>query len=353
MRVDALAMLLSYSAIALFVVGRNQPRRIYLSFALFAAAVFTKQTMIAAPAACLLILYLENRRLLVRVVVSTGSVMVFALILLQRATNGAFLRNIISYNRNPFLLGRLVRLQVDQIADNGVVLAACLVLPLMYLVHLRSPLAVSARIRALLERDLFGRCVAVIAVVFVLSYAVSFTVGKLGSSYNYFFETDIAASLGAGLFLGWLMRYRSGYSGGARTMYAVFATLIFAFHAARVERVMYEAVDTIRRPPPDYSAEVVRVLKSTPGRVYSENMTILAEAGKKVEAEPFTVTSLAGTGQWDESPFVQEIEDRRFSMIVAMALTNRELFSPRVAQAIETRYAETNRIGHFVVYTPR
>src|SRR5688572_23881229 len=66
MRVDTLALFLTFSGLALFVLARRRPALAVLSFACFVAAMYTKQTMVAAPATCLLLAFVEKPRLSVR-----------------------------------------------------------------------------------------------------------------------------------------------------------------------------------------------------------------------------------------------------------------------------------------------
>ena len=354
MRVDSMAMFLSFLAIALFVLGGRRPPVIYLCFVLFVAAVFTKQTMVAAPVACLLLLFLEDWRLMIRAALFAGSLGCGTVVLLQVVTKGEFLHNIIGYNRNPFSVGQLFRLQAEHLVGSGPAVAAALVLPILYLLHVRSASSLLRRMRTLLRHSLFTRCSILTATVLMLALAVTITAGKQGANYNYFFEVDLLASLGAGLFLGWLMRHAASTS-AVTYCCALLVTISFALHATRIEPSLYSSIDAFRRPAVDQgNDEVVRLLRTTPGRVYSEDMTVLYKAGKPVEAEPAIVTCLALRGQWDESSLVQDIEAGRYSIIVVTSdLENRDRYSPRVASAIEQRYLVARRLGTFVLYQPR
>jgi hypothetical protein len=53
MGVDLLALFFAFLGVTLFVLYRQKPAVLYVAFALFVIAVFTKQTMAAAPLACL------------------------------------------------------------------------------------------------------------------------------------------------------------------------------------------------------------------------------------------------------------------------------------------------------------
>jgi hypothetical protein len=62
MRVDTLAIFLSVCGVALFVLARQRRALGFLALAFFVAAVYTKQTSLAAPAACLLLAFVEKPR---------------------------------------------------------------------------------------------------------------------------------------------------------------------------------------------------------------------------------------------------------------------------------------------------
>jgi hypothetical protein len=353
MRVDTFAMFLSFAGVALFVAARRRPYLFYLSFALFTAAMFTKQTMAAAPLACAILLLLENARLFLRVALAMAALGLAALALFQILTQGHFLVNIVTYNRNTFHPGQLLRFQLEHIESSGPVIAACVLIPLGSLLRLRRT-AVVGRIRNLLARSLFSRFLIVTTAVLILVVAVTFTVGKQGANYNYFFEMDLITSLGAGAFVGWLLSDRPRSSFRHDQRFALFVTFVLALHSTRVEPRLYEAIVSVLRPSADHSAEVVALLKRTPGRVYSEDMTVLVQAEKQIEAEPAIITTLALGRQWDEQPFLHEIENRHFSMIVVnTSLANKDRYTAGVAHAVEMNYDLKRRVGEYMLYEPR
>jgi hypothetical protein len=187
-----------------------------------------------------------------------------------------------------------------------------------------------------------------------VAIAVTVTAGKQGANYNYFFEMDLISSLAAGLFAGWMLQSRRRDLSAYRWQFALFGTIVLALHCTRVEPRIYTSITEWRHPAPTYAAQMVEVLRNTPGDVYSEDMTVLGEAGKGIVAEPAIITTLALGGQWDERPFVQRIEDGKLSMIVvSTTLENKDRFTPRVAQAIQDRYVLKRQIGSYSLYEPR
>ena len=348
MRVDMLAMLLSFAGIALFIAGGRRMPIALLAFLFFVAALFTKQTMVAGPLACGVLLLLESPRRFAITAVLASAAALGTLAALQVVTHGYYLTNIISYNRNVFMPGQLLRFELEHLESSGPVVAASLFLPALFL--LRTPPArMLPRLRLLLRRSLFTRLLAVATGVLIVATAVTVTAGKQGANYNYFLEMDLACALGAGVFSGWLLQ-----RGVHRAQLALFATIILALHCTRVEPRIYTALTAGRDPAPRYAAEVVNVLRNTAGRVYSEDMTVLMEAGKEIEAEPAIISTLALAGKWDEQPFVMSIEGGEMSLIVlSTTLENKDRFTPRVADAIRSRYKLGRKIGQYSLYEPR
>jgi len=355
MRVDTLAMLFSFAGIALFILARRRPALVYGAFLLFVAAIFTKQVMVAAPAACFVLLLIDSPKRALRAAIVTLVAGLVPLLLLQTATHGLFLRNIVSYNKNPFLVGRLIGMWGEHLSDTIVVLASALSLPAVFLYH--RPLRISLlvrRIRGLLRRNPFGRAIVVITAVLLFAVVVTVTCGKVGSNYNYFFEVDLAAALAGGLFLGWLMHDRKQRPVNAYTQFALFVTVLFALHSLRTIGPFRQGIGDLGTGGRDYSKQMVKLLSAMPGPVYSENMVLLMQAGKEVPAEPAIITVLAEAGQWNESGFVQSLAEGHFAAIVVHTdLTNRLHFSPAVARAIDQRYESRRSVGPFKIYEPR
>jgi hypothetical protein len=101
--------------------------------------------------------------------------------------------------------------------------------------------------------------------------------------------------------------------------------------------------------------EALEFVRNSPGPVFSEDMLLLVQAGKEVPAEPSTVVELARHSQWDETPFVQMINEKRFSaIVVTSSLDNSARFSPAVAQAIRQTYEQSLHIGsEYRILLPR
>jgi hypothetical protein len=84
-------------------------------------------------------------------------------------------------------------------------------------------------------------------------------------------------------------------------------------------------------------------------------MVLLYRGRKALAAEPAIISVLAEQGQWDDTPFVKRIESGYFGLIVSsrFPLSDRLMFSPGVAAAIERAYEPRERIGSYTLYRPR
>lgn len=356
MRVDALAVFLSVAGIALFVMARRRPALAFLAFACFVAAVYTKQTMVAAPAACLLLAFAEKPRrslYLLAFTVVAGLLILFAL---QTLTGGMFLRHIIGYNQNPFLLRHVFGRWIDHLSKIPALLVVVAVMfpAALFARKWRGARSLLRRVRLALARSAFERCVVVAAAYFWLAAAVvTLTIGKQGASFNYFFEFDLAASLLCGLFLGWLLRRASFRPRGTHALLALVVVVpLLLMHTVGNAVTLYKAAGKFARPDYDHSEEMVNYVRGLPGPVYSEDMTVLMRAGKEIPAEPAIITALAMNNGWDETSFLRRIEAGQFDAIIVLSLDNRERYTETLAGAVRRRYSMKREIGAFKIYVP-
>jgi hypothetical protein len=355
MRVDALAILLSFTGLALFVIARRRPVLAFLSFACFVAAVYTKQTVVAAPAACLLLAFVEKPRFSVRLLAFAISVGVMVLFMLHTVTDGLFLHHIIGYNQNPFFLRHMFSRWINHASKLTPLLSVAVMFPVaLFCRRARSVPALLQRVRLALGRSAFERCVIVVAVYFWFAAAVTVTVGKQGAGDNYFLELDLAASLISGLFLGWLIRRVSFRPQGSYSLLALLVIPLFLLHSVGNLITLRKATITFSQPAFNHSEDVVRFVQKLPGPVYSEDMTILLQAGKEIPAEPAIITALAINKLWDESSFVRRIEHGEFqAIVIRSSLKNYDRFTESVARAVQQRYSLSKEFGPFKVYLPK
>jgi hypothetical protein len=84
----------------------------------------------------------------------------------------------------------------------------------------------------------------------------------------------------------------------------------------------------------------------------SENMTLLYRSGQQVPFEPAIVAVLTASGAWDETPLIELIRKRSFSVMIIRDLENSTRYSAGVKRAIEESYRPSEKFGRFTVYRP-
>jgi hypothetical protein len=101
------------------------------------------------------------------------------------------------------------------------------------------------------------------------------------------------------------------------------------------------------------SEALLRILRSSSEPVMSENMTVLYKAGKQVPFEPAIIAALAAMGSWDETPLIDLIRRRAFSVMIIQQVDGPVRYSPAGARAIKEYYDPAEKYGQLTVYRPR
>src|SRR5579864_3303440 len=104
MRVDMLALLFTFTGLLLFLLADRHSGCDYAAFLLFVLALFTKQSQLAAPAACLAVAFVTSEARALRLLAFAVLLGSAGLVALTLPTHGAALLNLFVYNQNPFLL---------------------------------------------------------------------------------------------------------------------------------------------------------------------------------------------------------------------------------------------------------
>jgi hypothetical protein len=357
MRVDMLGLWLTFAGLAVFILCRTAAMR-YAAFVLFVAAMYTKQSLIAGAFACLVVAAILNFRQAIKLLLFTAALGALVLTLLVLATHGEVIRHLFLYNQNTFSLRRAIRLINENVQ---------LTLPLIALACAGAfgPLAGAARafsqrrwgpLRARLLKSTYRLALFTFAIYFAVSGIVSLTVGKAGANSNYLLEWNLSACTLAGLVTARLIwSWRSGrrVSSAAAVAYLLPFLMMVQQAAAAVRFVVpsaslrQEYADNVRN-----SEALLHVLRFSPEPVMSENMTLLYQAGKEVPFEPAIITQLAATGVWDETPLVDMIRKRAFSVMLIHDIDDPDRYSPAIARAIKENYEPGDEVGQLTVYRP-
>jgi hypothetical protein len=358
-RVDTLAILLSFSGVALFAArSRSMPIQI-LSSVLMVAGLFTRQTALAAPLACLLVAWLIDRRIALRMLLTMSILGGGILAWLAWWSHGQVILHLFRYNQNPFSIARAgfgLLMNARHVAGPLVLAAgasAAILSGCWALVRRRRWDLLSANLRA----NDYRRNVLVLAVYSLLAGLSTMAFGKEGSDINYFLEWNASLAPLAGILL-----FRAAPPAGAARLrpawLAAVAVPLLLFNAgfdqARAGWLRaFGAVPLEDRQRAKVFEAALAEVRAVPGPVFSEDMNLLYKSGKDIPADPTMIQCLNAAGIWDQRPFVRLIEEQSFALIVAYDLSSRERYSPAVADAIEHAYQQTAVIGDYKLYRRR
>ena len=370
MGVDLLAVFFTFFGVILFIRSVRRSAGQYGAFACFVVAMFTKQTMIAAPLACLAASALVDGKRALRYGVFCVTLGSIGLGSLAWATNGEILRHLFLYNaRQPFNITHwILGLQENLLGILPIAAIACLAfLPIARHGIFNRRADFLAWLRAGLQRSPYRRTLVVIGMELVIALITSITYGKMGSGVHYFLEWNFACCPLVGLlFVRALHSWRpsSRYTlGGAALLLLVFLAALTGFPDSlrRINSVFRLTYGERLAQDAKFSsaASVMKVVADTPGPVFCENMVIVMKAHKEIPIEPGIQCFLAKAGVWDQSGFVTMIASQKFGTIILRNL-NSEFWTKAIVEAIDKNYAPSEQIGderfedcHYTVYRPR
>jgi hypothetical protein len=340
MRVDMTALCLSLLGLFLFL-RRPGAGGSSAAGVVFLASLFTKQSMIAAPAAAMLALLMNGQRREATAMAAVMGVLGGGLIgLLTIATGGEFLRHTVRYNANPFNLAQFFSFASSNLLGMNALAGLALAIPLTLLAS-RRPRDVGT------DNALAGRRQVALTAALYLGTAslTSLSAGKLGAGPNYFLEWNIACCILIGLLLGPALGLLGGRSSRTATAMAIIAVIGFAGftrlgttvrqwrivtgHDARLNQIASEA------------GPALDAIRATPGRVFSDDMILLMKAKRDVPWEPAITAALARTGDWDDRLAVDLITTGQFEAIIVRNLDEPLFFTRAIRAAIRDRYVDT------------
>lgn len=350
MRVDMLANFLSFGGVLAFAWARSERRKILICAPILVLALFTRQSAVAAAAACVVVAYFARPSLALRLGLAYVLCGAVALVVLLVATGGWFWFHIATANVNAYDWQRAAAYLQDAARSHPVEIAVALVALRSLLGGLRelgSSAAPPAWVRPLL------------GVYLLTSLLVSSTVGKLGSEVNYLvefmgvvsacFAVAVADSLAGSL---------SG-SLGAKLAALALPGLLLAEAVWLAPSPAPEWQDVWDARGRDEAAQVLERIERTDGPVLSEDMTLLVLAGKEIVYQPFEMTQLARQGVWRPDAFLRSLERGEFGLVVlrfdieSPPWWELERFSAEMLRAMRRGYVRSGRIGGYRLYEPK
>lgn len=345
-RVDLPAI--CFSLWGLFFFLRGKPKVwVPICAVLFTLAFYTKQTELLAPAAILFSLLIHRQWKLAGVFAgaTAGLALVVGLLLIV-VTGGEFWKHTVVYNANIFHWNQVWAMYKNDLwffAGWGLIagFVSFVILSIFTIKGMR---------KSGEEKESSSRTTLVnLTVIFFLVFSAlsTLSVAKAGSAVNYFLGFHASWALIVGLFLGRIiLDYRQGNVNrfwicpGAAIL--VFGILLPHFFT------MNDKMKRMWSFPPAPSVEAAKGpsllaanLAIQDDEILSEDPVLNIMARKEVFYQPFIMAQLAKEGKWDQSPFVEDLRQGKFPLLVSEKDLSKDAFygfTEEMAEAIQSHY---------------
>ena len=349
MRVDMLAIALSLLGLIAALKSIERPGLMLVASLLFVAAVYTKQTAIAAPIAAFAVLLATRPKLAIQGIATCTALGVAALIVLNWLTDGGFYQHVLLYNVNRVEPSRLVWI-IYAAATHAIYVALTVWMVARRVGDLRTRYRTFGALRTAACGDI--RLLIALAYLAVTTVML-LTVVKSGSSINYFIEWCFATAIFCAIGLQEQPPATVG-SIKARSVIAVSIPLGLLLQATITSGEAFD-MDINGRRARELTV-LSRQVAAADKPVISDDMVLLIRSGREVLWEPAIFAELASTGAWDERQFVDRIRNGEFAFFVTAGRRGDEHFderyNPAVADAIDAAYPVKQEIAGLTVHRP-
>lgn len=343
MRVDMVSIALGLAGVLLAVRANGRVLGTTLGLLLCLAAVYTKQTQLPAGVAVFAVVLIRRPRKAliagaIALIVGLG-----ALAVMQMATDGGFLRNIVGYNINRFRF-RHVFNAVWPERSSAPFMVLMIIAAYVLLLGLWKQRAPGPRFAALGQLVLIVRLIdptmaarAILLLHFGLASLALITLMKSGGNFNYLLDWLCVGTVLVGVLLCDLLR-------SSRRRFLIATGVLLVGVLAMPFRQMPDRAPLAEL---DRQTALVQRIAAAEKPVASEEMTLLMRAGKPILFEPSIVSELAEVGLWDERPLVNMIAARGFAFMIT---TDNELGGSArrtkgVDAALRAAYPRIERVG--------
>ena len=344
MRVDMLAIFLSFLGVALVVESIRRPTWLAVAMPVFVLAVYTKQTAVAAPAAALTVSLALNPRPTI-IAATFGAILgLLGFGWLEWSTGGGFGRHIFAYNLNIFSLEFFIRNLMRLTLYSFLFLSAVGALALLWRDQLHpfksvtSPRGSRARV-----------VVAIVTLWLMFATATLVTAAKEGASVNYFIEFFYVCALPIGILTShcWqdivAKRDRPGKADIGFVLLVL--TVGLAAQVIRDQPFRYRRLDDPEMTEIQRSLIVAIAHAARP--VLSDDMVLLVRAGREVPIEPAIFTQLTRTGRWDQTSFLQLVSNHTFEFVV---IKKDWVYTGQMLAAIAQAYPKIEQLGPYTIH---
>jgi hypothetical protein len=362
-RVDFPAIYISLVGLAFIALApRYAPARV-LSLLCFTVALFTKQTVIAAPIAACLALLVRDWRMGLRYTALLAVMIAIPFAVLTAATRGQYATHTIFYNMNTYhpsdlrnWLRHVWFMHHWMLIATGIAMfGAAVVTALRRSETLGDATAEQSAGRGF-WRDFAADPIYLYGFFACLSF---FAIAKAGTAENYLLEPIIGIVLMLGYSIG---RLSSAITWRAPGFLVALLTVIASVTAIfiHVSTVVSPEAMQIRFNPGrnprgvDFRAagEVTGIVRNEMKPTWTELAIFNLSANRDPVLQPFIMSELARQGRWDQKPFLEDLKNQKFGLIVTQldveAAGPNEVYTNEMIDTMRNYYEEEKFIRGLV-----
>ena len=198
-----------------------------------------------------------------------------------------------------------------------------------------------------------------LAVYFVLAWVSLLSTGRAGTDTNHLIEVTVALSIFNGLAVLW-----AGSRVWQRPPQPPSSTWTAVAMAVPLALVLQAAQNTRALRVPDYRPSsllahetLLQRIQATPGPVFGDTQFLVCRAGKPAQINTFMAAELAGIGAWDAGPLLEDVRRQAFALVfLDFDLVGKpykgDHFTPETLDALREHYRLDERIGAYRLYRP-
>ncbi|MBV9170166.1 MAG: hypothetical protein JOZ81_08805, partial [Chloroflexi bacterium] len=185
------------------------------------------------------------------------------------------------------------------------------------------------------------------------------TIGKVGASSNYWLELSAAMAALVGLLAVRVLDLPRSASGWyVRVLLGGLLIAMPAYQATAYEGMLLTR--TGETPGLHDQAQLAQLVAQTPGEVFTDEPGVAIAAGKSIQFEAVIYTVLAEQHLWDQTPILDAIRERRFSLVVLDESLDdepppieAERITRTVRDALHDAYEPIGQQNGYWLYRPR
>jgi hypothetical protein len=342
MRVDMLAIFLSFLGVTIVVESVRRPAWLAFAIPVFVLALYTKQTALAAPIAALAVSLALNPRQTITASAFGAGLGLIGFGWLEWLTSGGFGRHIIAYNINTFSAENLLKQVKALWFFMFVFVLAAGALALLWRDQLL-PLKRAAASRRTREWVV----VAIATLWLIIATATLVTAGKTGASLNYFAEFLYVCALPIGI-----LTSHYCYNiiiNGPRSVKANFVLLflmvVLIVPVAKYQPFRHPQLDDPKAT--EIQQYLIKEIAHSRRPVLSDDMVLIMRAGRQLQIEPGIFRELTATGVWNQTDFLQLINNHNFAFAIVLEKDN---YTAEMLAAIAQSYPKTEKLGPYTAW---